>query len=199
MTKVSCVACLVLWLVVDQAPRELHALIDVTLPDVQVFSDPAAASAGSLAVGLAGDGTHQMLAYTTSLGLTARQGAIGSVELTGAADVVGQLIESTGFTFANEGTYVVVTDINDAGTVPVVDGDLFILSFLVGPGTEGVFDVRFVFDPPTPGSEFLDPTAEALPVGFKDGSITVFIPEPSTIAILILWGLMTHLNRRSLP
>jgi hypothetical protein len=153
-------------------------LIDVQTPDVVVMIDGVSAVADSLIVGLAGTGAEQMGGYTVSIDVVAQAGATDSVTLTGA------------------GTFDIIADRTDAGTVSAVTGDLFELSFLVAPCTESVFDVDVLFALATlSGSEVQDWAGLPIAKDFTGDSITVMIPEPAT-SVVFFGAALTLLIRR---
>ncbi len=175
------------------------ALLDVQIPDVLIQTDGLSPLAESLFVDLVGTGAEQMGGYTFSIDVVPQGGATGSVALTGANDVVGQLIDSSNFAFASTGTFDIVSDATDSGTVSAVTGDLFELDFLVAAGTDGVFDVKFLFSPTFPGSEVQDGLGLPISTDFMDGSITVTAPDPSTVVIFVGAAMMLLRQRTDRP
>ncbi len=127
-------------------------------------------------------GSEPLGGYAVSLEVVPRSGALGSLTLTGASDVPGQLIDSNdGVVFTDAGTFVFISDVTDAATVALVDEALFNLAFSVAAGTDGEFEVRFLRAPTHAlGSELQDGGAAVIPTSFADGIITVAIPEPAT-------------------
>jgi len=173
------------------------ALLDVQIPDVLVMTDGAGPVAGSLIVDLSGTGGEQVGGYTFSIEGAAQVGATGSVTITGAGDVADQLLDSANFSLADAETFSIVGDRTDSGTVSAVTGDLLELDFFVGPGTEGIFDVSFLFAPATlPGTEVQDGAGLPISTTFVDGSITVMIPEPTTSLVFLGAGLTLSIRRR---
>ena len=166
------------------------ALLDVQIPNVVVMTDGASPIAESLIVDLIGTGTEQMGGYTFSIDVVPQGGATGSVSLTGASDVAGQLIDSSNFNYAPPVPpitfFSIVSDRVDSTTVSAVTGDLFELDFLVAAGTDGTFDLNFLFNPPTfPGSEVDDGLGLPISTDFMNGSITVRVPEPATALVFV--------------
>jgi len=173
------------------------ALIDVQIPDVLIETDGASPISESLIVGLIGTGAEQMGGYTFSIDVVAQVGATGSVSLAGASDIVGQLIDSSNLGFAPVGTFDIVADVTDSGTVFAVTGDMFELDFLVAAGTNGIFDVKFLLNPTTiPGSEVQNGVGLPISTDFIDGTITVTVPEPATAVIFVGTALTLFMRRR---
>ena len=95
------------------------------------------------------------------------------------------------------GTFDIVADVTDSGTVSAVTGDLFKLNFLVAAGTEGMFDVKFLLSPPTiPGAEVQNGVGLPISTDFIDGAIMVTVPEPETVAIFIGAALTLLIRKR---
>ena len=177
------------------------AVLQVVAPNVVVMADATGPVTGSLIVGLTGTGAEQMGAYTFSVAVVPQGGATGSVSLLGARDIAGQLIDSSNFSFAPAGAFAIVADRTDlgAGTVPAATGDLFELDFLAGPGTFAVYDLEFLFNPPTPpGSEVQDGAGLPIAADFTNGSITVMVPEPGWwVLVMSVVGISTRRRRNA--
>ena len=170
----------------------------VTLPNVQAAVGPLVGTTGQFIIEVGDRGAAQMAGYTIALRVQPRAGSIGSVVVTGVDQAPGALISSLlGPSFSDTGTFVFISDVTDAGTVPVVDGALVQIQYAVAPATAGVFDVTFLTTPVA--SEILDGGANTIPTTFVDGSVTVsLVPLPAAVwqgaFLLAVWG-MVRLGR----
>ena len=166
----------------------------VVLPHVRASVGPLVGTTGQFIVEIGDRGTAQMAGFTIALRVLPRPGSSGSVVVTGVDQAPGALISSLlGPSFSDTGSFVFISDVTDAGTVPVVDGALVRVQYAAAPATAGLFDVAFLSTPVA--SELLDAGANTIAATFVDGSVTVsLVPLPAAawqgVCLLAFWGML---------
>ena len=158
----------------------------VQFPYHEATSVPWEATTGSVMLAVTNVAPVELGGYTVVLDIEPRSGASGEVSFTGASHAPDELISSsTGPILTGTGEFVFITDVTDAGTVPLVSGNLFSLDYSIAPDAHGVFDVTFLFSPLA--SELQDGIGDPIPTTFIGGTMTVaVIPEPSSLCLLAL-------------
>ena len=156
----------------------------VQFPDIEATSVPGETTTGSVMLAVTNATPMDLGGYTIVLDIEPRSGASDEVFFTGSAHAPDELITSvTGPIFSDTGEFVFITDLTDAGTVPLVGGNLFSLEYSVAPDTHGVFDVKFLFSPLA--SELQNGIGDPIPTTFIGGTMTVsVIPEPGATGMM---------------
>lgn len=165
--------------------------VQVVTPDKTVFESDTASH--YIDIGFSGSAGELVAGWDYFFTIEPQPGAVGSVTVSGdfaIASPVEPLFASN--PLQSSGATNIVSDVLLMGDAEVTDTKhLFRLLLTVAPGTQGVFAIN-VMDGP---SVLYDGAINDLGATFTSGLLTVQVPEPASLGLLAIGGLLLRRRR----